>query len=77
VEVDPAEVGSAEAVQTLRDLQAEAPSSLQPDIETVVGYMESGAIDYEADPSSVDLENFPAEVQAALESVRSFASDAC
>ncbi len=76
-EVSPSEVGADGAISDLRTLGSEAPDSLATEIDKLAEYLESGAIDYEEDPSSVQIENFPEDVQTAIARITEFGEDQC
>lgn len=69
-EVPEGYVGSAEHVEDMRALRAVAPLDLGEDLDVIIGHFE-GAVD-PADPDSQIAENYPAEVNEAIDRVASF-----
>lgn len=69
-------VGSAEQLADFTALRAAAPPQLAEQLDVFIAYLESGAI-HDGDPDSNLIENFPADVQAAITEISSFNEANC
>jgi len=70
-------VGSQEQIEDIENLRTVALDAVSKDLSTFSDYLSSGAIDSQADPDSNLIENWPEDVQTAVEKIQAFGTETC